>query len=67
MKKLILLAVIAGAFTMTSCKKDRTCSCTGAVKIDFTVPKASKADAKKTCDAAQTTYSTAGATTCTLK
>lgn len=61
------MAVIAGAFTMTSCRKDRTCSCTGAVTIDFTVPKATKAEATTTCNTAQTTYSSAGATTCKLK
>lgn len=67
MKKLFILAVIAGSFTMTSCKKDWTCSCTGAVVIEVPITKQTKADAKKVCDAAQTTYSAAGSTTCTLK
>jgi hypothetical protein len=67
MKKLLTLAVIATAFGLTSCKKDYTCSCTGAVTIDIPIKDAKKSDAKDACSAAQTTYSAAGSTTCTLK
>lgn len=67
MKKIFILAVVAGAFTMTSCKKDWTCECknsTGTYPITFT--KVSKADAKKACDTWNTTYSASGGS-CSLK
>ena len=67
MKKLFILAVVAIGFTMTSCKKDYTCECTGAFTINIPIQNAKKGDAKDACSAAQTTYSTAGSTTCTLK
>ena len=67
MKKLFILAVVAIGFTMTSCKKDYTCACTGAVTIDIPIQNAKKGDAEDACKAAQTTYSAAGSTTCTLK
>ncbi len=55
----IAVLVVAG---MTSCKKDYTCTCKASGKTDITIPinKVKKADATKTCDAAQTTYSTIG-------
>ncbi|MBP6623589.1 MAG: hypothetical protein KA198_00365 [Chitinophagaceae bacterium] len=67
MKKILILAIVAGAFGMVSCKKDRTCSCTGAIKIDIPLNKSTKKDATDACDAAEKTYSAAGATTCELK
>lgn len=67
MKKLFILAVIAAGFTMTSCKKDYTCACTGAVTINIPITKSTKKDADAVCKTAQTTYSSAGSTTCTLK
>jgi len=67
MKKLFILAVVAGAFTMTSCKKDWTCECknsTGTYPITMTNVK--KADAKKACDTWNTTYAASGGS-CSLK
>lgn len=53
MKKLLVLAIIAGAFTMTSCKKEYTCTCTTAgTSVDYkTGSKVKKSDATKWCDA----------------
>ncbi len=68
MKKILFLAIVLGAFSLTSCKKERTCSCTGGVTIDIKIPKSTKSDAKKTCETAQSTYSASvSATTCELK
>ena len=53
MKKLLILAVIAGAFSLTSCKKDYTCSCTitgSSTPIDYKWTKITKKDAKAACD-----------------
>jgi len=38
MKKILLVAAVA-AFTITSCKKDRTCECTFTDKTDGSVEK----------------------------
>lgn len=70
MKKLFILAVIAGAFSMTSCKKDYTCECkNSAGTVEFTYTQnSSKAKAKTWCTAWNTTY-TAGTSggSCSLK
>lgn len=63
MKKIAPIAAIALlAVAFTSCKKNYTCTCKASGKTDITIPinKAKKADATKTCDAAQTTYSVVG-------
>ncbi len=54
MKKIILILGLTAftAVTFTSCTKDWTCTCvTGAVSVDVTISKATKADAKTKCDA----------------
>ncbi len=59
MKKLFILAVIAGAFSLTSCKKDYTCECkdnsTGILDISYT-QKSTKAKAKTWCEAYNATW-----------
>ena len=57
MKKLLILAIVAGAFTMTSCKKNYTCVCTvNGVSSEVTTPtKVSKSTAKTWCTAYNTT------------
>lgn len=52
MKKVLLLAIVATAFGLTSCKKDYTCECTilgTTSSVKYTNVK--KADAKKSCEA----------------
>jgi len=52
MKKLLLMAAVAGLFTVTSCKKDYTCNCTvGSTTTPTTIENVSKADAEAACDA----------------
>lgn len=69
MKKIapiVAIALLAASFT--SCKKDYTCKCSipsGAAQ-DIPMNKAKKKDAKSACDAANTTWSSAGGS-CTLK
>ncbi len=68
MKKILILAIVAGAFGMVSCKKDRTCSCTGTYPIEIPMNKTTKKDATTACDLAQTNYNkVGGSTTCKLK
>ena len=56
MKKIFLALSVCVAFTLVSCKKDRTCTCTtsssaggGATTYEITVLKAKKSDVKKMC------------------
>jgi hypothetical protein len=77
MKKIFLFVAVASAFSLASCKKDRTCTCTttgnsGGVAASFTtvstLNKVKKGDAKKAC--ISNTYVSSGetiTTTCTLK
>jgi|WetSurMetagenome_2_1015567.scaffolds.fasta_scaffold1023278_1 hypothetical protein len=54
MKKIsLLLGVVAlMSISLTSCQKEWTCTCTtGAVSVDVTIDKTTKADAKEKCDA----------------
>ncbi len=62
MKKLVLAVAALGLISLTSCKKDYTCTCKASGKTDVVIPiaKAKKDDATKVCDAAKTTYSAAG-------
>lgn len=64
MKKLLILAVIAGSFTMTSCRKVYKCACTsGGTTTEYsTGVKVKKADAKTWCTALG-----AGGASCSLK
>lgn len=67
MKKLLVLAVIAASFTMTSCKKDWTCSCSqGGTTTEYKFTKVVKKDAKKACDTWDTQFKVAGGS-CSLK
>ena len=68
MKKIFVLAVVAGAFAMTSCKKERDCVCTvGGETLTAKMGKASKSDQEDACNALQATYSLTGATaSCSL-
>ena len=59
MKKLFILAILAGACSLTSCKKDYTCECkdntTGIVDITYT-QKSTKSKAKTWCSAFNTQW-----------
>lgn len=62
-----MIAIVGGAFALTSCKKDYTCSCTASgVTVDYTIQDAKKKDAQDACDASSTTYSIIGGS-CELK
>ncbi|HNW89703.1 MAG TPA: hypothetical protein PKN48_08555 [Bacteroidales bacterium] len=65
MKKFFMIAVVALVFaSLTSCKKDYTCTCTGSTMGTITLPltNATSKDAKDACDASQVTYRNADAT-----
>ncbi len=69
MKKMPPIAAVAAlAMMFASCKKDYTCTCTittpGATAETIALPvlKTTKSKAKDVCNAAQTTYTTAGST-----
>ena len=69
MKKLFILAIVAGAFSMTSCKKDYTCECVDTTTgvVDFTFKqKSTKAKAKTWCELFNSTYASVG-DKCSLK
>ena len=66
MKKVLLFAVVLGAISFTSCKKDHTCVCTIAGESDSTELKdLTKSDAEDACDALGIFY-TLGGGTCEL-
>lgn len=67
MKKMIALAAVV-MLTLASCKKDRNCECVDAegVKDVTTIPKSTKSDAQKACDALNTIEALGGGK-CTLK
>ena len=63
MKKFAPIAVIAlfGVLSMTSCKKDYTCTCTiGGVTYPYTYSKVKKSVAKTNCDNQNTAAAVAG-------
>lgn len=65
MKKLLFVAAVA-AFTMTSCKKDFTCTCTdGTNSFPYEMKDVKKKDAKEACETLNTLSSGTG-TTCSL-
>lgn len=69
MKKIFILAVVAGAFTMTSCKKDWTCECktsTGTISATIPFSKITKKDAKAACDVYNASATASGGS-CSLK
>ena len=61
MKKIFLLLSVVALSTLTSCKKDRTCTCTitssapattgvtSTQTVDYTMTKVSKGTAKRAC------------------
>lgn len=67
MKKVLMIAIVGGAFALTSCKKDYVCSCTASgVTLDVTYQDVKKKDAQEACDLSNTTYSLVGGS-CELK
>lgn len=67
MKKVLLLAIVATAFGMTSCKKDYTCECTIGGQTSSSVMKnVKKADAKTACETLNTSAKISGGS-CSLK
>ncbi len=59
MKKILLTAIVAVA-ALSSCQKERDCTCTfdflgATTSTTTTVPKASKSDQKAACEALNTT------------
>jgi hypothetical protein len=73
MKKLLSIAAVTVALvSLSSCKKDYTCTCTfsgsgaGLPNQVIEYKDVKKKDAKESCDQAQTTWATLGAA-CELK
>lgn len=67
MKKVLLFAVVLGAISFTSCKKDYTCSCTIAgTTTDTEFTDVSKSDAEEACDVLNSLNSIGGGS-CELK
>lgn len=67
MKKVFMIAIVGGAFVMTSCKKDYTCACTIAGQTSNTVwTDIKKSDAQDACDALDVTATFVGGS-CELK
>jgi len=61
MKKVLLIAAVA--FTITSCKKDYTCTCTYDGKTyPFEMKDVKKKDAKDACNSLGSAYITQGGT-----
>lgn len=62
MKKLVLAVAALGLISLTSCKKDYTCTCKypGSADVATALGKQKKSDAKKTCDAANSIATIAG-------
>jgi hypothetical protein len=69
MKKITLLAIVACAFSLASCKKDYTCECTttynGITATGSTTIKDTKKKAKDACEKESTTSSIGGYTSTT--
>jgi hypothetical protein len=67
MKKVLLLAIVATCFGMTSCKKDYTCECTiGGQTLSEKITNSKKSDAKTACDTYSKNIIQSGGT-CSLK
>ena len=66
MKKITLLAIVACAFSLASCKKDYTCTCTytptggTATTYTYEMKDVKKKDAKSTCNSLGATWIVAG-------
>lgn len=51
MKKVFIFALVFGALTLTSCKKDWSCECsTGGNAASYTIKDMTRKDAKEQCD-----------------
>lgn len=68
MKKVIFAIAALGLISLTSCKKEYTCSCTGAGQTTDvkTGSKVKKSDAKTWCNALSAQYAILGGS-CSLK
>lgn len=68
MKKLVLAVAALGLVSLTSCKKDYKCECSGgsAPAISYPFNKMKKSDAQSACDTYNATFKIAGGS-CTLK
>ena len=67
MKKVLLFIAVVSAFSFASCKKDRTCTCTGANPSVTTYKQSKKAAARAHCLSYTETVGAATlTTTCTL-
>ena len=61
MKKVLLLAAVAVSFTMVSCKKDYTCTCTyDGSTATMTFKTAKKKDAETACETQETNLKNLG-------
>jgi hypothetical protein len=59
MKKIVLFAVVMGALSFASCKKDYACKCTtGNVAVTGSSVKQTKKDAKDRCANSSNSYTT---------
>jgi hypothetical protein len=69
MKKVLLLAIVATSFGMTSCKKDYTCECKdGSTVLGTVTIKETKSKAKTACEGNNATYAAiASGVSCNLK
>jgi len=68
MKKLLMIALVGGAFAMTSCTKEHTCACTAtasASNLSYTA-EMKKKDAETWCDSWQTAGTAIPGWKCTL-
>ena len=67
MKKLVLAVAALGLISLTSCKKEYTCSCSIlGTTSDTKTGKVKKSDAKSSCEALNTQAKTVGGS-CALK
>jgi hypothetical protein len=61
MKKITLLAIIGFSFSLASCKKDYTCTCTyQGTSYTYEMKDVKKKDAKTTCNSLGTQWISAG-------
>ena len=68
MKKLVLAVAALGLISLTSCKKDYTCACSGGTGTAITYPlnKMKKKDAQTACDTWNNGFKVLGGS-CSLK
>lgn len=61
MKKLVLAVAALGLISLTSCKKDYTCTCkSGSTSQAYPLSKQKKSDATNSCDALNTQWKILG-------